>query len=277
MNTDLEPPTVPAMTPDQHDRLRRQLLQKTRPAVRRTPAWAAPLVAVGAVAAIVAGTIAVVQHPQGEQAPVAGTSSKDPKSDKQPASPVPPQSDKILPFPTAVDLGPVSAADAAAAAKSCNVPGADGALQVLWSRRLKGPKPGSSFVQLVVARAKSPKGQVFAVCQQGLGVHVIPNQDWIKAATSTQAVAAVIGSSWSTQPTKMYFQRWTLYRAEPNVARIESRYVWRGGASAWITGAVADHFAYTDSRAIPVGPNSGTPTEQVRAFDAQGRPVPFKP
>ncbi|GAA1717333.1 hypothetical protein GCM10009745_77570 [Kribbella yunnanensis] len=280
MSTDLEPPTVPPLSPDQHDRLRRQLMQKTRPAVRRTRAWAAPLVAVGTVAAIVAGTITVVQHPRTEQDPAASPSpSQKVESSKLPTSVKPPQSAIILPFPDDVDLGPVSAADAAEAAKSCHVPGGGpGALNVLWSRRLKGAAPGSSFIHLVVQgaeRSTGPYSQVLAVCQQGIGVYMIQDSYWTKAATSKRAVEAFVGSSWSTQPTRMYFQHWTMYWARKDVARIESRYVWPGGSSAWIKGVVDGHFAYTDSRGIPVGKKPFNPTEQIRAYDAQGRPVPI--
>ncbi|MFI5735347.1 hypothetical protein ACIA49_34870 [Kribbella sp. NPDC051587] len=267
---DLEPPSVPPLTQSQHDRLRRNVMTKTRPSSSTAHKWAAPLVAVGAVAAVVAGGVIVVQHTGNQQQPPAAATTPSPKSVAIPAPSMPPQSATILPFPTAVDLGPVPAAEAAQAAKACHVPGSGpGGLQVLWSRRLKGAAPGSRFVQLVV------EGEgVRAVCQQGVGVYMIEDTYWAKQPTARHALSTVVGSSWSTQPTKMYFQHWTLYRARADIARVESRYVWPGGASDWVKGAVADGFAYTDSRAIPVSKNPVTPTEEIRAYDAQGQRVP---
>ncbi|MFK4085086.1 hypothetical protein ACI2LF_13315 [Kribbella sp. NPDC020789] len=285
MSTDLDPPAVPPLTPGQRDRLRRQILQRSRPRARRTPGWAAPLVAVGAVTAIVAGTLAVIQHPRAEQPPTTQSLSPSPSQQNTairhpaPSTSVPPL--VILPFPTTVDLGPVPAEVAEKAAKSCHVPGGGpGPLHVLWARKLKGVAPDSSFIQLVVQgaeRSTGPYSQVLAVCQQGIGVYMIPDAYWAKQPTARQGVSMVIRSSWSTQPTKMYFQNWTLYRARPEIARIESRYVWPGGSSEWITGAVAGGFAYTDSRAIPVGKNATPPAEEIRAYDAQGRRVPLHP
>lgn len=289
MSTKLDPPRVLPLTPTQHARLRKNVMTRTRPAAARS--WLVPLVAVGAVAAVVAGSITVLNRPAHddglpatETSPTPTARRTDPKSHKVPA-PASEQTSSsviILPFPTAVDLGPVSPEEAkrVATAKKCHVPGGGpGPLQVLWARRVKGVSPNSSVVTVIVKAAEQstgPYSQEIAVCQSGIGTYMIQDKYWNRQPTPQHGISAVVGSSWSNEPTQMFFQHWTIYRARPGIARIESRYVWNGGAGKWIRGVVAGAFAYTDSRAIPEGSRAGL-TEQFRAYDATGRPVPINP
>jgi hypothetical protein len=116
-------------------------------------------------------------------------------------------------------------------------------------------------------------GQDVALCQPGLGYVAAGADRWAQQPTERHGVTELGSFSGDHGPTNMYFQQWTVYRARPDIARIEARYVWKTGAGPWIGGVVAAGFAYTDVRGIPVPDATGL-TRQVRAFDAQGRRVP---
>ena len=75
MNTELEPPRVPPLTPAERSRLRNQVMDRSRPTEHRPGRrWLAPAIAVGAVAAVVTGTLVVTQKSP-DDAGVAGTSA----------------------------------------------------------------------------------------------------------------------------------------------------------------------------------------------------------
>jgi hypothetical protein len=70
-------------------------------------------------------------------------------------------------------------------------------------------------------------------------------------------------------------QSWRLYRAHPEVAKVEARYVLNGTTGPWTNEVVDDGFAYIEVRAngkFTVGQKLKT---EVRAFDAQGRQIPI--
>jgi hypothetical protein len=243
----------------------------------------APVAAVGAVGAVVAGTLVLVDGPRRTPVPAGEASTSPtrgttPQSTKHSASPVSPQPVIVLPFPTSADLGPVPAAEAnAAAQKDCRLPDARSkAIQVLWARQVHGISTASKVLTLLVKGPAQPGGtydQGIALCQPGLGIFPVSDAQWAKTP-GREGVIAIGGSGFSTGPTKMTFQLWTVYRARPEIVRIESRYVWKGGSGPWIKGVVADGFAYTDSRATPVGTIQGM-RQELRAYDANGRLVPI--
>ncbi|MGZ0145441.1 hypothetical protein ACXJJ3_00105 [Kribbella sp. WER1] len=255
MTTKLDPPTVPPLPAAQRARLRNQVMAKTeRKTARRR--WLAPLVATAAVSAVVAGSLVFLQRPSDGGDPAVAGPSASPSIG-----------------PVGVDYGPVSQAAAAAAAEDCHVPGAGPKpLQVLWARRVEGTKPGSSLITLIVRGAESNGGdfsQGVAVCQPGIGVFMVQDVYWTRQPTRAQGATPVVSNSWTDAKITTYRQWWRIYRVRPEIVRIESRFA--GGP--WVRGVVADGFAYTDTRS----PSSQARlTEQVRAYDAQGRPVPIQ-
>ncbi|MEU4191533.1 hypothetical protein AB0E69_06530 [Kribbella sp. NPDC026611] len=279
MTTKLDPPQVPPLTPAQHTRLRNRVLDQTQPAGAARRRWIAPVAAVGAVAAVAAvaaGTVAVADRIHDQGVPVSETPTATPSVKVK--NSLPPNADTDLPLPTSVDLGPVPANEANAAAQaSCRFPnGRSKPVQVLWDRRVRGLSPTSKLMILLVKGPPQPGGyydQGIALCQPGMNIVAVRDTDWAPQPTKAQPLTRIGGSGFSTGPTERSFQFWKLYRAHPTVARIESRYVWKGGAAPWIRGIVTNGYAYTDSRAI-LHDNS-TPTEQVRAYDASGHRIPL--
>jgi hypothetical protein len=106
------------------------------------------------------------------------------------------------------------------------------------------------------------------------------------------SVARVEDKAWRTEPTAQRglvtlgstdgditndlttLQAWRLYRAHPDVAKVEARYVLDGKTGPWTSGVVDGGFAYLEVQAngkFTLGQRLET---EVRAFDAQGRPVP---
>jgi hypothetical protein len=65
-----------------------------------------------------------------------------------------------------------------------------------------------------------------------------------------------------------------VYRARPEIARVEARSVWKGKFGAWTEGVVSDGFAYTEVQANGKFVLGNHLKQQVRAFDAAGKPVP---
>ncbi|WP_410793996.1 hypothetical protein [Kribbella sp. C-35] len=288
MNTELEPPRVPPLSAAERSRMRNQLMERTRPATRR-PArhWVAPMVGVGAVAAVVAGTLVVTQNSPDEPG-AAGTSAL--------ASPE---------AKVGVDLGAVPQGDVAKIVADCQFPDEAGPAQLIWSRHVRGITKDSTALVALALNTKgaaapptgTPRGRKpgtgGAPSTAKLGYRFCltrtPPSGKLGAVGS---VARVEDRAWRTQPTAQRglvtlgttdgdftndlttLQAWRLYRAHPDVAKVEARYVLGGKAGPWTSGVVDGGFAYIEVQAngkFTVGQRLKT---EVRAFDAQGRPVP---
>jgi hypothetical protein len=289
MNTELEPPRVPPLSAAERSRMRNQLMERTRPATRR-PArhWVAPMVGVGAVAAVVAGTLVVTQNSPDESG-AAGTSA-----------PLASPEAKV-----GVDLGAVPQGDVAKIVADCQFPDEAGPAQLVWSRHVRGiTKDSTALVALAlntkrataqppVTRGGRKPGTGGAPSSAKLGYRFcmtrIPPSAKLGAVGT---VGRVDDKAWRTEPTAQRglvalgstdgdftndlttLQAWRLYRAHPDVAKVEARYVLDGKNGPWTNGVVDGGFAYIEVQAngkFTVGQRLKT---EVRAFDALGRPVP---
>ncbi|GAB2590327.1 hypothetical protein [Kribbella endophytica] len=288
MNTQLEPPKVPPLTPDRRTQLRNRVLDQAartdQPQTRRR--WVAPAVAVTAVGAVVAGSVAVAGRTDEVLPAPQVAASPSPTIDKTKIVKV---AKDYLPK---VDLGPVSAAEAARAADACKLPGAT-KIDALWSRRVAipgttGPKSG------VVVLTKSTPGQpggtydlgIFTCFAGGAGA-AVHDTEWKKQPSPSNPAIALSGMGQvggSGDEKSAYASYENIFRVHPRIARIESRYVWAKGQGKWTQGVVAGGFAYTHSTAlIPPGQYQPKPDgksdldQQYRAYDAAGKPVPINP
>jgi hypothetical protein len=301
MNIQLDPPQVPPLSQSKRSQLRNRVMDKSRPA-GSTRRWAAPVIAVGAVAAVVAGTLAITNNSVGAPGVAGTTPSQQPSmTPTQPpratATNTPGRTPSNTPggsitsgpielaLPADIDLGPVPLAEATSTAReSCNLPGAKGtALQVLWARRVVGLQPTSRAMVLLVKGAAQPGGyydQGLAVCHLTTSISAVRDTDWAKHPTKAQGISVLGGNGFAERGATgkpVRAQGWTLYRARPEIARIESRYVWAGGSGSWTKGVVQGGFAFTDSRVSSEKKLPENLTEQLRAYDASGKPVPVHP
>ena len=290
MNTDLEPPRVPPLTAAEHARLRNQLMDKTQPA-RRRPArhWAAPMIAVGAVAAVVAGTL-VVTNGSPDDAGVAGTSTPQASAGAK----------------VGVDLGAVPQRDLAKVVTECQFPEEGGPAQIIWSRHVRGITRDSTAlvaVALNTKKAPTPKTTVtrggrkpgtggapsgaklgYRYCltrtppSAKLGsvgsVGRVPDKNWQTQPTDQRALVTLGSEDANLTYARTTLQAWAVYRALPSVATVEVRYVLDGRRGPWTKGVVEGGFAYTEVQAdgkFTVGQRLKT---EVRAFDARGKQIP---
>lgn len=290
MNTELEPPRVAPLTATERSRMRNQLMERTRPATRR-PArnWVAPMVGVGAVAAVVAGTLVVTQN--SDEPGAAGTSTL--------ASPE---------AKVGVDLGAVAKGDVAKIVADCQFPDEGGPAQLVWSRHVRGiTKDSTALVALALNTKRATAPPTATVNRGGRKPGTGGAPSWAKLGYrfcmtrmpssaklgAVGTVGRVEDKAWQTQPTAQRglvalgtsdgdftndlttLQAWRLYRAHPDVAKVEARYVLDGKHGPWTNGVVDGGFAYLEVQAkgkFTVGEQLKT---EVRAFDRQGRPVPI--
>ncbi|MFB6720721.1 hypothetical protein ACFCV3_11195 [Kribbella sp. NPDC056345] len=271
MTVRTDPPRVPPLSPQQHSRLRRQVMAKARPARRTAAGRWVPAIAVAAVAAVTAGAVAIGGM-TGPAAPPAGSS---PTRSIQPPTPLPLR-DFVV--PTEVDLGPYPTA-ASIASTACLIE--KGTTEVVWARYVLDSTAGSRTSILLVRRPADGEPndgyhQRMAVCVPYSLNNPIPDSDWDRRPTAAQGLAILTTGAFET-PVTGATQFWRIYRAVPEIARVESRYVWQGGAGPWTKGVVADGFAYTDTRAKYGGKSPAGLKAQIRAFDAAGNAVPVNP
>ncbi|MGC4941476.1 hypothetical protein [Kribbella sp. DT2] len=296
MTSKLDPPHVPPMGPSEREHLRRQVMNAADPVARSTGhrRWAAPLIAVAAVGGVVAGTLVIgnqvaetgVQPAAGPSTPDAAPSTPDAGTSTS-AKPKP----TIAPWLPKVDLGPVSAAEAARAAKKCALPGAK-KTDALWARRVAIPGAVGTPSGVVVLTKRTP-GQPGGFYDQGLFTcfaggagAAVRDEKWNKQTSpGTPAILLAgmgeVGGTTDQKPSSVSSE--TILRVHPRIVRIESRYVWSKGHGQWTQGAVAGGFAYTHSTAvIPPGqyvprPDSNSNLQQeYRAFDANGKLIPLE-
>ncbi len=276
MNTQLEPPKVPPLTPDRRARLRARVLDQdslsAQPQARRR--WIVPAVAVAAVGAVVAGSVAVTNRPEVLPTPQVAA-SPTPTVDKSTIV------KKVEDYAKNIDLGPVPAAEAAALAKNCTLVRPAKSTDVLWSRRVQAPPP-SQLGAGVVLLVKSSPGQPGTVYRQGVTACLgsssaaVRDTDWKRRPTRSNALITLggTGAAASADAGRPAFADYRgLYRAHADVVRVKSRLVWPKGRGEWFDGVVEDGYAFTHSQGeVP----KGTPAEagldvEIKAYDAGGR------
>jgi hypothetical protein len=289
MNTKLDPPPVPPLSTAERSRMRNQLMDSTRPGTHRpVRRWVAPVIGVGAVAAVVAGTLVVTQN------------SPDDTGAAGPSTPLASPEAKV-----GVDLGPVPQADVAKIVADCQFPGEPGPAELVWSRHVRGiTKDSTALVALAldtkkataqppVTRGGRKPGTGGAPSTAKLGYRFCQTRTPPSGKLGAiGAVGRVDDKAWRTQPTAQRnlvalattdgdftndlttLQSWRLYRASPEVAKVEARYVLNGKTGPWTSGVVDDGFAYIEVQAngkFTVGQKLKT---EVRAFDATGTALP---
>ncbi len=271
MTTRLDPPPVPPLSPTQHDRLRRQVMTRTRPAGGTTARRWVPAVAVVAVAAVAVG-ISQLPERRGTVPPV--TASSTTPTPTVPSSAMTPQGDAEI--PAKIDLGPAS--DKLLA--RCNRPGYPEPGVDIWSRQVKGPE-GPALIAVFKTDPKPYSQLGIRYCEamaSGSGGGGIQDDVWSKQPTRKQGLTKVLDGAWlkplPTPPGYPDEGRWALFHARPEIATIKSRLVWKGGTGPWTEGVVHQKMAYTDSRANFPGKTPAGLREEIRAYDANGRPVP---
>jgi hypothetical protein len=273
MNIQLDPPRVPPLDPARRSQLRNRVMDQSMSrrdhSARR---WIAPVVAVAAVAAVVAGTLVITSRPSPGPA-VAG-------SPQQTAAP------RRADF----DLGAVPHKDLADLSRKCTFEGEQASgTTLLWSRRVRGATTGSTTT-VALARnstaAHSPgQKQGFRICAMRtlagqLGAvgwtPIIADKTGTAHPTPAQGLVTLGAIERELSADKTTLQSWAFYRARPEIARVESRSVWQGKAGEWTEGVVDGGYAYTQVE-IHGRFGAGDHLEQeVRAFDAAGKPVPVK-
>ncbi|WP_020384874.1 hypothetical protein [Kribbella catacumbae] len=295
MNIQLDPPPVPPLSPSKRSRLRNRVMDQARPTTGRSVwRWAAPVIAIGGVAAVVAGTLVVTDKPTADPG-VAGTPAP---SGVSPASGAP-----------KVDRGAVPAALLPKLQGDCQWPNETENPNLLWTRHVRGIT-GDSTTAVAVAsqpkksdpppvtrnatgerarRGSSPGSSAYnlgvRLCltrtpSAGLGsigsTVVVANKVWTARPTAAQGLVALDTSGFEMTKNNGTLQLWTLYRARPEIARVEARSVWKGKFGEWTEGVVDGGFAYTEVQTRGKFVNGDHLKQQVRAFDAAGNPVPVK-
>ncbi|MGW7683026.1 hypothetical protein ACWGID_19990 [Kribbella sp. NPDC054772] len=297
MNTELEPPRVPPLTAAEHARMRNQLMERARPDTRRpAPHRVAPVVGVAAVAAVVAGTLVITQKSP-DHAGVAGTST--------------PVAAPTLAYGTAkpqarvgVDLGPVPQAQLAKVVNECQFPDEPGPAELVWSRHVRGiskdsttlvglardtkgatPKPvngdGGRRPGAGAGGAPAPFSLGYRYCLSrtpplsklgSIGtVGRVDDKAWRADPTVQRGLVALAGSDGDFTNDLHTLQAWRIYRALPEIAKVEARYVLDGKPGPWTSGVVDGGFAYTEVQATGTFKSGQHLKTEIRAFDAKGR------
>ncbi|TDO52133.1 hypothetical protein EV651_118155 [Kribbella sp. VKM Ac-2571] len=261
MNTELEPPPVAPLTTAERARLRNRVMDKTRPAgphpARR---WIAPAVGVAAITAVAAGTLVVTNRPSDDSG-VAGRATAA--------------------APTAARTGLEVVPDAEATVafvKSCerrlHVEEMKQPFTVVWARRVPGKTSKATDI-LMIVKGSGASGIASCLTPSGGGIWQKDPSGWTKPPTQKQGLAGLTGGTYSTSEPKPESRIWMLYRARPEIARVESRYVSNGAVGPWQRGYVDSGYAYADNRTnSDLG--AGDLRQEVRAYDAQGRVVPIQ-
>lgn len=306
MNVQLNPPPVPPLDPSRRSRLRNRVMDQASPTAGRSAwRWAAPVVAIGGVAAVVAGTLVVTNNPTADP----GVTGKPSPSVGAPK----------------VDRGAVPAALVPQLRKECQWPNETESPELLWTRHVRGITSDSTTAVAVAVQPKkvgppatagpnagklTRGGPSSTTTAYNLGIRVcvtrtakrgplgsiivVADKLWTARPTAAQGLLAfpIVGSDRTRDSSKPQtqgpnegpdmtrengtLQTWTLYRARPEIVRVEARSVWQGKFGEWTEGVVDGGFAYTEVQARGEFAIYDELKQQVRAFDAAGKPVPVK-
>src|SRR5262249_31993687 len=122
-------------------------------------------------------------------------------------------------------------------------------LTVVWARRLPRQTLTSTDILMIVKGSGASAGTASCLAPAGAGIWMQqPPAAWTKLPTRQQGLAGLTGGSNSISAAKPESRIWMLYRARPEIARIESRFVWKGSAGPWRQGYVDNGYAYAENR-----------------------------
>lgn len=287
------PPPVEDLDPDRAEQLRSNLVTMARNSQRETrrPTWVPMLAAACGIAVITTGVVVLAQS--------GGDHSDQPAAPTPSSSPSPAEVQKVPASKSArvsLDLGPASAAEARTAARKCltqktahtgepnpaTPDEADTATvhQARWLKAVPGQghraNPGQS--RLLMQTFTTADGVWF----QCLDAEMLRAFDPALAGTSREAamplnLADPVNGLWtfaevpngaSTLLSVEYS-----FAAMPNVARVEIRIRWTGGASPWYGVSVTAGDGYVAASQRGAVHRRGAMEVDIRAFDAAGKQV----
>jgi hypothetical protein len=270
MNTLLEPPPVPPLSPRTRARLRHRVMTDAGPSRR----WAPAVIAVAAVGAVVAGSLVVRD----------GTRAQDPQPPV--ASGTPTAASPRAGKPLLLDRGPATAAQVAAAIAKCQPQHPERA-QAVWSRRVLSYSRGTPF-ETTALLVKNTPGQPggyynlgYVACVPPAGAASILDSTWRQSPTRADGLVTLggmgkVGSAGAGTGQHAHYPSY--HRVRPEIARIQARYVWPGGTGRWFEGVVAGGIAYTEVTADIPPPDVTVESlrQEFRAYDARGRVIPVR-
>jgi len=118
----------------------------------------------------------------------------------------------------------------------------------------------------------------------------VSDRAWAERPTEAQGMIKLAGgfsgagSAGASEPLLVEFA--ALYRVRPEIAHLQTRLVWKQGATAWFEGVVDNGLAYTQSLAsVPPGQFGSDMIskkepygvrQEFRAYDSSGNPVPLQ-
>jgi hypothetical protein len=283
VNLKLDPPQVPPLSPSTRSRLRTKVMERTSPGSRPAHRWAGPAITATAVAAVLAGTLVSVDHYSGPSRPDVPAAGGSEVVDR--------------------DLGPANAQQVKAAIKACMIPHSR-PLQTVWSRRVLGPGgPADAPGTILLVREPAPRppghpplssclapwpvatgheeSEIAKIPTAAQGILIISRTTDFRSPTTQAGPSENLSPSGPlvSGPTRRNVGAevgTSLVRVRPGIARLESRYVWSGGAGPWSAGAVADGFGFTQSVADTGSAPRAQQREEFRAFDAGGNEVSLR-
>lgn len=271
MNVRLDPPSVRPLDPARSARLRNGVMDRTAPVRRSGRRWAIPLVTAAAVGAVLAGTLVAFNHEPGSvEAPLAGAVGVIQR-----------------------DLGPAGTAEIEATLKICMMAAPREELKPVWSRRVLETQLGKEVPTTVVLVRRTSRtaadGAGLWFCMGTVPMAPgVEEKAFAKEPTPAQGIVTLARMGGARElpsgEVTPKFGRMTkasesdgsaLHRVRPEITRLQSRYVWKGGAGPWSEGAVAAGLAFTQSTA-KLPPSPGQVREEFRAYDAAGNEVKLR-
>jgi hypothetical protein len=291
------PPPVEDLDPDRADQLRSNLVTMARNSQRKTRrlTWVPMLAAACGIAVIMTGVVVLAQS--------GGNSSDQPAAPTPSSSPTSsPSSPEVLKVPASksarvsLDLGNASAVEARTAARKCltqkaahtgepnpaTPDEADTATvhQARWLKTVPGPGHRASPEQsrLLMQTFTTAKGVWF----QCLGPEMMRSFDPARAGTSREVAMSLNPADpvngqrrFAEVPRGDSSLLWVDYSfaTMPNVARVELRIRWSGGASPWYGVSVTDGAGYVAASQPGAVYQRGAMEVDIRAFDAAGKQV----
>lgn len=282
------PPPVEDLDPQYSEQLRARLVADARRSRRRRSVWTPALAAACGVAVITGGVIVSTRSGSDFPAPA----GSPPTSSAPEVRKVPPGDSARV----SLDLGPAARVDSVAAARQClaektsalgepntakpsdadtatvhvarwlkTLPGDNGVLQPPRDRQLAQTftTKGGVRVQCVDSRLLQVFDPVFA----GVSWERSRNLDPTEPVNGRWAIFEVPSGGSS-----LLFVSFT-FSTLPNIARVEARIRWTGGASPWYGVPVADGAGYLTASQQGAIHQPRAMEVDYRAFDSNGRQV----